>query len=132
MSVDEKDKASLIKYKIEMAYESLNDAEFSIQNGKLRMAVNRLYYAVFHILSALAIRHDFKTSKHLPLIGWFNKTFVKANLVDKRLGRIAKDSYEMRSKSDYGDYFVISQEEIGQLLQNIKEFVDKVSELLKQ
>jgi uncharacterized protein (UPF0332 family) len=131
MSLDSQDKTSLIKFKIEMAHESLNDAEFSIQNGKLRMAVNRLYYAIFYILYALAIKHDFKTSKHLTLMGWFNKNFVKAKFVDKRLSKIAKQAYDMRSKSDYGDYVVFSQDEVGQLLQDIKEFVAKVEELLK-
>jgi len=131
MSLDSQDKTSLIKFKIEMAHESLNDAEFSIQNGKLRMAVNRLYYAIFYILYALASKHNFKTSKHLTLIGWFNKNFVKAKLVDKRLSMIAKQAYDMRSKGDYGDYIAFSKDEVGQLLQDIKEFVAKLEELLK-
>jgi len=51
--------------------------------------------------------------------------------LDIRFSKIAKDAYEMRSKSDYGDYIFFSQEEIGKMLQEIKEFVSGVEGLLK-
>ena len=40
------------------------------------MAVNRIYYGLYYAVTALAIKHRFETSKHLQLIGWFNKEFI--------------------------------------------------------
>jgi len=80
MTIDEKDKLSLIKYRIERAYKSLNDAEYLILRDKLNTSVNRIYYSIFYILSALALKHSFITSKHQQLIGWFNRNLIKTNI----------------------------------------------------
>jgi uncharacterized protein (UPF0332 family) len=69
MTLSEKDRDTLIKYRIEQAHEAIEDAELSISHHKLKMAVNRIYYGMFYILSALALKYKFKTSKHQGLIG---------------------------------------------------------------
>ena len=76
MTISEKDRDTLIRYRIEQAHEAIEEAELSISHNKLKMAVNRIYYGMFYILSALALKYRFKTSKHQGLIGWFNKNFL--------------------------------------------------------
>ena len=88
MTLEEKDREELIKYRIVRAKDSINDVQFLIENNKLTLAVNRIYYGIFYILSALALKHKFITSKHSQLLGWFNKTFVKEGIIDKKYGRL--------------------------------------------
>ena len=88
MTLEEKDREELIKYRIERAKDSINDVQFLIENNKLTLAVNRIYYGIFYILSALSLKHKFITSKHSQLLGWFNKTFVKEGIIDKKYGRL--------------------------------------------
>jgi len=126
MNIDKTDKQALIKYRIEMSKEAINDAEYLIQGEKLKASVNRIYYASFYILSALALKYDFKTSKHHQLIGWFNKNFIKPNLVDKKYGDILKETFDSRTDSDYGDFISFSKEEVIALLNDTKDFVLKI------
>ncbi len=57
-----------------------------IQHDKLAIAVNRiLCLRSFYMLSALALKHGFSTSKHKQLIGWFNKQFVKEEICCVRI-----------------------------------------------
>jgi len=67
------DKDELIKYRIERAKETIQEAELSLKNKSLHLAQNRIYYSIFYIISALALKNNFSTSKHVQLLGWFNK-----------------------------------------------------------
>ncbi len=83
MTVEEKDRQILIAYRIEKARTAAGDARFLIENDKLHLAVNRIYYAIFYAISALALKYRYQSSKHQQLIGWFNKTFVKEGILSK-------------------------------------------------
>ena len=79
MTISKTDREALIQRRTDKAREALNDAGFLASDGRGTAAVNRIYYAVFHALSALALRYSFSTSKHRQIIGWFNKEFVKSS-----------------------------------------------------
>ena len=64
---------ALIEHRISKAIAAIEDVDFLIRNRKFLLAVNRIYYGMFYILSALALKYDFSTSKHQQLIGWFNR-----------------------------------------------------------
>lgn len=63
------DKKKIIEHKIQKALSTYEDAIFLIENNKYHIAVNRLYYSVFYIISALAIKNDFQTNKH-AVVTW--------------------------------------------------------------
>lgn len=39
--------ATLISYRLDRAFESIDEAKFLLQNGHFHSSVNRLYYACF-------------------------------------------------------------------------------------
>ncbi|MGA2297615.1 MAG: HEPN domain-containing protein, partial [FCB group bacterium] len=69
------DKLILINHRINKSHLTIDDAKFSLENNKTSIALNRIYYSIFYIVSALALIYDFSTSKHKQLLGWFNKNF---------------------------------------------------------
>ena len=68
MTITEKDREILIKYRIDQAHEAIEAAKILIDSNKLKSAANRIYYGMFYILSALALKHKFRTSRHQGLI----------------------------------------------------------------
>ena len=120
----------LIKFRIQQAYETISEAEFQINNNYLRIAVNRIYYGMFYVLLALALRNTYKTSKHQQLIGWFNKEFVKTGKVDVSVGRIIHKAFTDRSDSDYGIFVEFEKEEVLQKLEDMKKFINLVKNLI--
>jgi uncharacterized protein (UPF0332 family) len=54
----------LIKYRLEQARETIEDAKLLIDNKKYRSAVKRIYYGMFYSLLALGLKHNFETGKH--------------------------------------------------------------------
>jgi len=76
LTIKDKDRFELIKYRIEQADDTIADVQLLIENHRLRAAVNRIYYGMFYALLALALAYKFESSKHTQLIGWFNKNFI--------------------------------------------------------
>ena len=64
MMLNEQDRLNLIQIKMEKSNEALNDAIFLFSGNRFHACVNRIYYSVFYMLSALALKHEFATSKH--------------------------------------------------------------------
>ena len=46
-------KQELIRYRLQSARESLDDASFNLDAGRLRVASNRIYYAMFYATPGL-------------------------------------------------------------------------------
>jgi uncharacterized protein (UPF0332 family) len=120
-------KEDLIKYRIERANETARGAKSAIDNGFLFDAENRIYYAIFYIVSALAVKHDFSTSKHAQLLGWFNKNFVFTN---KQLHDIYKNSFRYRQKGDYDDFVTFKKEDVEKQYQDMMLFVSEIEKLI--
>ena len=85
---------------------------------------------MFHALSALALKKGFTTSKHLQLIGWFNRTFVKEGVIDQKFGKMLNTAFELRTKGDYDDFAEYMPEEVARLYQEMKEFISMIQSLL--
>ena len=69
MTLDDKERTTLIKHRLKQAEETILDVKLLIDNDRLRSAVNRIYYGMFYSLLALGLANKFETSKHSQLIG---------------------------------------------------------------
>jgi uncharacterized protein (UPF0332 family) len=120
-----------IDLKIQRALAALDDARFLAQSGRNHSAVNRLYYAAFYALSALAQANGFDTGKHSQLIGWFNKNFVNSGRIDRETGKTAHTLFDMRTKSDYDVFADFDDEEMKEIIERTKSFVEKILGTIK-
>jgi uncharacterized protein (UPF0332 family) len=119
-------KTDLVQLRLKQARETIDDVEFLIQNERLKLAINRIYYGMFYSLLALAIQFDFKTSKHVQLIGWFNKEFIKDQKIESRFSKMVQSAYHARSDGDYGVFTEFSKEETLIRFDEMKEFVAEI------
>lgn len=121
---------ALIEHRISKAIAAIEDVDFLIRNRKFLLAVNRIYYGMFYILSALALKYDFSTSKHQQLIGWFNREFIATGKVDPKYGKIIHNAYSNRSTGDYDDFAEFELGEVKHSLAEMKDFVKTIRSLL--
>ena len=125
------DKKTLIDYRIKRAKETVEEARIAIENDKLFNAENRIYYAIFYIVSALSLKDDYSTSKHFHLMGWFNKNYVKTKKVSIEIGKIYFDAFEKRQKGDYEDLKFFTMEEVETDFQSMLTFIAEIEKLIK-
>ena len=128
MKDDEKN--ALIEHRIARATDTIDEVSFLIKNKKFLLAVNRIYYGMFYILSALSLRYDFSTSKHQQLIGWFNKKFISTGEIDRKYGRILHNAYNNRSTGDYDDFAEFDEEDVKKSFDEMKDFIRTIRALL--
>ena len=53
MTITDLNKLDLVNHNIEKAFETQNEAKFLIDNEYYSLALNRVYYSMFYIISAL-------------------------------------------------------------------------------
>lgn len=124
------DKQTYIEYRIKRAYETLKEASMLLQEDHLHGAVNRIYYAMFYAVSALALQHDFSTSSHSQLRGFFNREFVKTGKVPVSMGRAFGFAYDNRTKGDYQDLVNFETPQVTELLREAGRFIDYLNNLI--
>lgn len=77
--------------------------------------------------SVLALQSlDF--SKHSAVGAYFRKEYIKTGIFEVRLSDIISEAFDVRSDSDYNDYFLISKKEVIEQIENAQYFYDKVEE----
>ena len=130
MTLSAEDRDQLITHYVEKTEKTIEDVEFFIENEKFSVAVNQIYYGTFYILSALAIKYQFSSSKHAQLIGWFNKNFVKENKVERKYAQYIQEAFEKRMKGDYEVLVSFSESDVKDLFKKIKETICEIKKLL--
>jgi uncharacterized protein (UPF0332 family) len=130
MTLEKEEIKSLIENYIRKSCIAIENTDFLIKNEKFSLAINQCYYGIFYMLSALAFQNGFKTSKHEQLIGWFNKTYVKNDVVNKKFGKLIIKSYENRKKGDYDVFSEFSKEKAEQAFEEMKEVISEIRKLI--
>jgi len=122
--------ADLIMYRLARASESLEEAEQLLQHGHANTFVNRLYYACFYAVLALAVPKSFSSSKHSGVRAFFHKEFVKTGMLGMHLGSLFDRLFDTRQKADYVDLVYFDAAEVGPWLDEAKVFVASVNALI--
>ncbi len=128
MSLNERQRRELIAYRIEQAKDAVQDVELLLANERLHPAMNRIYYGMFYMLLALGLQHRFETSKHAQLLGWFNKTFMKDEVLPRKYGHILRDAFRDRMNSDYEAFVTLKKEQVVAQFEQMKEFISIIEE----
>jgi uncharacterized protein (UPF0332 family) len=119
--------AALSVYRLEKAREALNDADIALRNNSYNMAANRSYYSIFHGMRAVLALDGFDSRKHSGIISAFNKDYVKTGIFHVSASETIKSAFNVRGKSDYDDFFVVSKEEVSEQIRKARVFLDEVS-----
>ena len=132
MTLNDEDRELLINNYLEKSRTTIKKVEFLVENSEYQLAVNRIYYGIYYSLSALAIKHQYSTSKHAQLIGWFNRTFVKTGAIEKEFSKMIRKAFENRMEGDYNVFADFSKEEVEQSLKEMKVAIQALDMLIKE
>jgi len=128
----DKDKLEMIKYRRHKSYETLDEVSKILDLELIPLAMNRVYYAGFYIISALSLIDNFSTSKHMQLIGYFNKNYVSTGKIKLEIGNILGITFSKRNSVDYHDFTLITKSEVIQYFELMKKFVAEVDSLIEE
>ena len=124
----DKARADLAIYRLETARQCIISAKALIEISDYKGAANRSYYAVFHCMRSVLALYSIDFSKHSAVGAYFRKEYIKTGIFDVSMSDIISEAFDIRSDSDYNDYFVISKKEVEEQILNAQYFCDKVEE----
>ena len=120
----------MILYRVKRAEETVAEVESHIKNSYLHTAVNRIYYGIFYIVSALSLQYNFQTKNHGQLMGWFNKEFIKTRKIEKKYSLIYRWAFNNRQSGDYNDFITFTKEEVEFQYQEMIEFIQRLKRII--
>ena len=114
-------------YKTDKALKAVKD---NLDSDNIEAAQNRLYYAMFYIVSALGQSKGFITSKHGQLIGWFNREYIKTGILPKKYGELYRNTFKYRQETDYGFNFTPDKKILETMFEEAKIFIEEIKKLI--
>lgn len=128
LTIDEK--RAIIAYRIQKSDAAMLEARDNAVLKHWSLVANRLYYAVFHMASALMVDKGFTTKSHAGLICLLGQEFVVRGLLTKEDVRLASRLLNMRQAGDYDDMFDWGEEDVAPLFPKTEVLLQKMKELV--
>ena len=105
--------------------------ETYLKQGNYESAANRSYYAVFHAMRAVLAFDESDMKRHSGIISEFRRRYIKTEIFETRMSEIISVLFDVRTDSDYDDFFVISKADTAAQIENAEYFVSSVRAYLK-
>ncbi|MCQ2298242.1 MAG: HEPN domain-containing protein [Bacteroidales bacterium] len=130
MSLNDEERAIIVAREIEKARQFMVEAEGCAQMKFWSTSANRLYYALFHAVSALLIRDRHQVGSHKGVVALFGQHYVRTNIMTTDEARLYSRLQSLREKADYNCLVETSEEEILPMIEPVKEMIEKIGGLL--
>jgi uncharacterized protein (UPF0332 family) len=125
-----KEQNDYIKYRLQRATDTLNDARLLAENERWNSSINRLYYACFYAVPALLYYHSIEAKTHKGVRIKFMSEFIKTGLFDKEYGRLFSDLFDWRQEGDYSDFVSFDKSLTIPLIKKSEDFIDLIRKFL--
>lgn len=120
-------KEDYIRFRIERAYESLDEAVLLAGKDHWNTVASRLYYACFYIVTALLLKHDMESKTHSGTRSSFHRLISTSNDLGKELGDHYSILFDLRHFSDYEIMFYTKKEVAEPLISRTRHFIDAIN-----
>jgi uncharacterized protein (UPF0332 family) len=113
----------LIKYRLNRAEKTYQDACSLANNQSWNSCVNRLYYSCFYAVTALLLCDNLSSPKHTGVRSLFNKNYVRTEIISKDLGSVFNELFEYRLEVDYADFTDFNESQVLPFIDKVREFL---------
>ena len=132
MSLSENERSIIVSREIEKAERTFDDVLFCARENKWEAAANRLYYALFHAMSALLVSDGHRVKSHRGVLAMFGEHYVRPELFSKKDGALLSDLVIMRDNADYNCFFEADEEKLKPYLEPTRLLIEKIKQYINQ
>lgn len=130
MGLSDEERSALVSYRINKSKAVLKEAVDVARLKHWNLAVNRLYYAIFHICSAILLSKGYSARTHSGVIQIMMKEFVKTDILSKKDGSLISTLFNMRNTGDYDDLFDWDESQVAPLVGPTETLLLKIESLI--
>ena len=131
MSLTNDERTTLVALELRKAHETFEEIGILTAANRWSGAANRLYYAVFHAISALLIHDGHSVNTHNGSHAVFNLQYIKTGILPIEYGRLYNQLQTMREESDYNCVYEVEPEELQERIEPARQLIQAIEELIK-
>ena len=132
--MDESHYESLVSVRFDRAKELYSEAKELVKLDCYKSANNRVFYAIEKCIKALLATRQMDVETHNGAVSQFNLLFIHQEntaFTKADYQKIAKAD-RIRNASDYDDFYIVNKEETKELLEFVKDFLEKAEEYINR
>jgi len=130
MSLSEEERKIIVQLELERAKRTFAEVETLKAAGMWNGVCNRLYYAVFHAISALLINDGHQVNTHHGSHAVFGLHYIKTGVLPEDFGRLYNQLQTMREESDYNCAFEADQEELENRIEPARKMIETIEKMV--
>ena len=130
MSLDKEKRDTVVSLEIAKAFTTQEEVDLLVEKGYWNAAANRLYYSVFHAVSALLIHDGIRIKSHKGAGVMLNQHYIQTNKISPELGKLYRRLELMREESDYNCFYNTSPEELKKELEPARELIETIAKMV--
>lgn len=117
---------------LEKGKSAIHAAEVLLQANEVEFAAGRAYYAMLYVAKALLTEHGVRAGrKHSSVHALFGEHFAKTGAFDSKFHRWLIDAFDQRLLGDYEIEVTITAEQVQEIIQQAREFLDAARRYLE-
>ena len=130
MSLKDEDRRIIVTLELERVDKTLKEMDIQRRNGLWGMVANRLYYALFHAVSALLISDQHEVGTHRGTVNRFSLYYVKTGIFTNEEGRLYSQLQSLREDGDYNCSIDIQQNEAEEKIEPTLKLIEKIKQYI--
>ena len=126
MSLTENERQVVVGLEMEKAEKTYEEFEIMQREERWGAAANRLYYALFHAISALLINDGYNVKSHRGVQVLFGLRYVRTNIFSSEDGRVFTDLMIMRDNADYNCFYEAAQQNVVPNIEPARRLMERI------
>ena len=126
MNLSDQERQTIVSMELEKAQRTFSDMEFCANEQKWEAAANRLYYALFHAVSALLISGGHNVKSHRGILSIFGQYYVRTGRFPREDGSLLSDLVIMRDNADYNLFFEATEEKVRPYIEPTRKMIERI------
>jgi uncharacterized protein (UPF0332 family) len=123
---------AVVKYRLERAIKTLEEAKYMRKGNFFNAAVNRLYYACYYAVTALLLARNIEANTHSGVKTMLSFHFVRTGLLSLEDGATFSNLFDKRHSSDYDDFTYCDAALVDYLIPRSEDFINAIEKLINQ
>ena len=132
MSLDDSNRALLVKMQMEKARLDMQTAAVLVRDNYTSAAAGRIYFAVFHAVSALLIHAGIRVKSHKGAYTMFCLQYVNTGKMPQKYGKWYRDLEVLREESDYNCFYDVTVDDLLRYTDQAQEMIDTIARMVEE
>ena len=130
MSLSDEERRIVVQLEMERANRTFSEVNVLRAESLWNGVCNRLYYAVYHAISALLIHDGHQVYTHHGSHALFGLHYIKTGVLPAEFGKLYNQLQTMREESDYNCAFEAEPQDLEDKIEPARQLIETIGKMV--